>query len=77
MRALSLLFDPRGAIDRRTFWSGLIQRMIVSVAVFAALTLVDGRLAWAALPGDRRSLRRHGRRPGEARAPLRASLMAE
>lgn len=50
MRALSLLFDPRGAIDRRTFWSGLIQLMIVSVAVFAALTLVDGRLAWAALP---------------------------
>jgi uncharacterized membrane protein YhaH (DUF805 family) len=52
MRVLSLLFDPRGAIDRRAFWSGLIQLAIVSLAVFAALTLVDRRLAWAALPAS-------------------------
>jgi uncharacterized membrane protein YhaH (DUF805 family) len=50
MRVLPLLFDPRGAIDRRAFWSGLIQLTIVSLAVFAALTLVDGGIAWAALP---------------------------
>jgi len=50
MRVLSLLFDPRGAIDRRAFWSGLIQLMIVSLAVYAGLTLVDGGVASAALP---------------------------
>lgn len=50
MRVLSLLFDPRGAVDRRAFWSGLIQLTLVSVAVCAALTLVDMGVAWAALP---------------------------
>ncbi|MFZ0270168.1 hypothetical protein [Caulobacter sp.] len=50
MRLLPLLFDPRGVIDRRAFWSGLIQLTIVSLAVYAGLTLVDGDVAWAALP---------------------------
>lgn len=50
MRLLPLLFDPRGVIDRRAFWSGLIQLTIVSLAVYAGLTLVDGTVAWAALP---------------------------
>ena len=50
MRVLSLLFDPRGAIDRRTFWSGLIQLMVISVVVCTALSFVDIDAAWAALP---------------------------
>jgi uncharacterized membrane protein YhaH (DUF805 family) len=50
MRLLPLLFDPRGVIDRRAFWSGLIQLTIVSLAVCAGLSLVDGEVAWAALP---------------------------
>lgn len=50
MRLLPLLFDPRGVIDRRAFWSGLIQLTIVSLAVYAGLTLVDDVVAWAALP---------------------------
>jgi hypothetical protein len=32
MHVLSLLFDPRGAIDRSTFWSGLAQLALVSLA---------------------------------------------
>ncbi|KQY27687.1 hypothetical protein ASD38_17460 [Caulobacter sp. Root487D2Y] len=50
MSLLSLLFDPRGAIDRRAFWSGLIQLTIVSLAVVVGLTVVDMDVAWAALP---------------------------
>jgi uncharacterized membrane protein YhaH (DUF805 family) len=50
MRLLSLLFDPRGAIDRRAFWSGLIQLMLVSLAVFAGLARLDTEVATAALP---------------------------
>ena len=50
MRLLSLLFDPRGAIDRRAFWSGLIQLTLVSLAVFAGLARLDTIVATAALP---------------------------
>lgn len=50
MRLLSLLFDPRGVIDRRTFWSGLIQLTIVSLAVFMGLARLDTEVAVAALP---------------------------
>ena len=50
MRLLSLLFDPRGAIDRRAFWSGLIQLTLVSVAVFLGLARLDAGVASAALP---------------------------
>lgn len=50
MRLLSLLFDPRGAIDRRAYWSGLIQLTIISAAVFAGLTRLDTLVATAALP---------------------------
>lgn len=50
MRLLSLLFDPRGAIDRRAYWSGLIQLTLVSLAVFAGLLRIDGAAATAALP---------------------------
>ena len=50
MRLLSLLFDPRGAIDRRAFWSGLIQLTLVSVAVFAGLARLETGAASAALP---------------------------
>jgi uncharacterized membrane protein YhaH (DUF805 family) len=50
MRLLPLLFDPRGVIDRRAFWSGLIQLTLVSLAVYAGLTFVDGTVAWTALP---------------------------
>ena len=45
MRVLSLLFDPRGAVDRRAFWSGLIQLMVVSLAVCWGLTRLES--AWA------------------------------
>jgi uncharacterized membrane protein YhaH (DUF805 family) len=45
MRVLSLLFDPRGVIDRRAFWSGLIQLTIVSLAVWWGLMRLDS--AWA------------------------------
>jgi uncharacterized membrane protein YhaH (DUF805 family) len=50
MRALSLLFDPRGAIDRRTFWSGLLQLLLVGVAVAFGLTRVCPNATLAALP---------------------------
>jgi uncharacterized membrane protein YhaH (DUF805 family) len=50
MRLLSLLFDPRGAIDRRAFWSGLIQLTLVSLAVFVGLARLDAGVASAALP---------------------------
>src|SRR4051812_46218638 len=50
MSLLPLLFDPRGAIDRRAFWSGLLQLTLVSLAVYAGLTLVEKGVAWAALP---------------------------
>lgn len=50
MRPLSLLFDPRGAIDRRAFWSGLLQLTAVSVAVHLGLTPLGPDLALAALP---------------------------
>jgi uncharacterized membrane protein YhaH (DUF805 family) len=45
MRVLSLLFDPRGAVDRRAFWSGLAQLTIVSLAVCWGLTRLQS--AWA------------------------------
>lgn len=50
MRLLSLLFDPRGAIDRRAFWSGLLQLTVVSVAVFVGLARLETEGASAALP---------------------------
>ena len=50
MRLLSLLFDPRGAIDRRAFWSGLIQLALVSLAVFVGLARLETEVASAALP---------------------------
>lgn len=50
MRLLSLLFDPRGAIDRRAFWSGLIQLTLVSLAVFVGLARLETEVASAALP---------------------------
>jgi uncharacterized membrane protein YhaH (DUF805 family) len=50
MRLLSLLFDPRGVIDRRAYWSGLIQLTIVSVAVFAGLARLETEVAVSALP---------------------------
>jgi uncharacterized membrane protein YhaH (DUF805 family) len=50
MLALSLLFDPRGAIDRRAFWSGLIQLMAVGLMVFAGSMRLDGQVGAAALP---------------------------
>lgn len=51
MRALSLLFDPRGAVDRRAFWSGLVQLTVVSVAVYVGLIRFGPDVAPAALPG--------------------------
>jgi uncharacterized membrane protein YhaH (DUF805 family) len=50
MRVLPLLFDPRGAVDRRAFWSGLIQLTIVSVAVYAGLDVQGSIVALAAPP---------------------------
>lgn len=50
MRALSLLFDPRGAIDRRTFWSGLLQLTVISLALYLGLTRLGVGTAMAALP---------------------------
>jgi len=50
MRALPLLFDPRGAIDRRTFWSGLLQLAALGVAVSLGLTRVCPNATLAALP---------------------------
>jgi uncharacterized membrane protein YhaH (DUF805 family) len=50
MRPLSLLFDPRGAIDRRAFWSGLIQLTLVSVAVCLGLGVLEMDGGLAALP---------------------------
>lgn len=50
MRLLSLLFDPRGAIDRRAFWSGLIQLTVVSLAVYFGLIHLTLAWAFAALP---------------------------
>jgi uncharacterized membrane protein YhaH (DUF805 family) len=50
MRVLSLLFDPRGAVDRRAFWSGLLQLTAISVAVAIGLTRLCPDGAPAALP---------------------------
>lgn len=50
MHVLSLLFDPRGAIDRRAFWSGLLQLTIVCVAVCFGLTRACPEATLAALP---------------------------
>jgi len=50
MRALPLLFDPRGAIDRRTYWSGLIQLTLVSLAVGFGLLRLDSEVGVAAFP---------------------------
>jgi len=50
MRVLSLLFDPRGAIDRRAFWSGLLQLTAVSVALYVGLIRFGPDVAPAALP---------------------------
>jgi len=51
MSVLPLLFDPRGAIDRRTFWSGLFQLLIVALVVWLGLTQLDPTVGLAALPG--------------------------
>ncbi|MBO9560529.1 MAG: hypothetical protein J7515_18330 [Caulobacter sp.] len=50
MRALSLLFDPRSAIDRRTFWSGLLQLIMLSLVVWLGLTRIGFGAAIAAMP---------------------------
>lgn len=50
MRALSLLFDPRGAIDRRTFWSGLLQLAVLGVAVWLGLMRLGVEGGPAAIP---------------------------
>lgn len=50
MPALSLLFDPRGAIDRRTFWSGLLQLAGVWLAVYFGLIYLEQIAGLAALP---------------------------
>lgn len=50
MRLVSLLFDPRGAIDRRGFWSGLTQLTVVSLMVYLGLSRVEDTLGAAALP---------------------------
>jgi len=50
MSLLSLLFDPRGAVDRRAFWSGLIQLTVVSLAVYVGLIYLTQAWAFAALP---------------------------
>jgi len=50
MSLLSLLFDPRGAIDRRAFWSGLIQLAVISLAVYVGLTNLGPDVALAAPP---------------------------
>jgi uncharacterized membrane protein YhaH (DUF805 family) len=51
MRLVSLLFDPRGAIDRRGFWSGLLQLTVLSLMVYLGLTRVEWTVGVAALPG--------------------------
>lgn len=50
MRALSLLFDPRGVIDRRTFWSGLLQLTVLGLAVWLGLTRLGVEGSPAAIP---------------------------
>jgi len=50
MRALSLLFDPRGMIDRRTFWSGLLQLAALGVVIDFGLARLGADMALAALP---------------------------
>lgn len=50
MRLLSLLFDPRGAIDRRAFWSGLVQLTIVCLMTYAGLVRLEMAAGLAALP---------------------------
>ena len=50
MRLLPLLFDPRGAVDRRAFWSGFAQLTVVSVAVYFGLIHLTQAWAFAALP---------------------------
>jgi uncharacterized membrane protein YhaH (DUF805 family) len=50
MRLVPLLFDPRGAVDRAGFWSGLLQLTAVSVMVYLGLTGVEGTVSIAALP---------------------------
>jgi uncharacterized membrane protein YhaH (DUF805 family) len=50
MRLLSLLFDPRGAIDRRAFWSGLLQLTLVSVMISFGLAHLGADGALTVLP---------------------------
>lgn len=50
MSVLPLLFDPRGVADRRAFWSGLVQLMVVSAAVYAGLGVLDSIVSLAAPP---------------------------
>lgn len=50
MRLVPLLFDPRGAVDRAGFWSGLLQLTVVSLMVYFGLTGVEGTVSLAALP---------------------------
>ena len=50
MRLVPLLFDPRGAVDRAGFWSGLLQLTVVSVMVYLGLTGVEATVSMAALP---------------------------
>lgn len=50
MRTVPLLLDPRGAIDRRDFWLGLLQLGLVEIAVFAALLRLAPEAAMGAPP---------------------------
>jgi uncharacterized membrane protein YhaH (DUF805 family) len=50
MRLVTLLFDPRGAVDRRAFWSGLLQLTVVSLMVYLGLTRVEWVVGVTALP---------------------------
>ncbi|WP_426044133.1 hypothetical protein [Caulobacter sp. DWR3-1-2] len=50
MPVLPLLFDPRGAIDRRTFWSGLLQLAVISLTLSFALASLGLPSASAVLP---------------------------
>ncbi|EJL30550.1 hypothetical protein PMI01_03102 [Caulobacter sp. AP07] len=51
MRLVSLLFDPRGAVDRRGFWSGLLQLTVLSLLVYLGLSQMEWTVGVAALPG--------------------------
>jgi uncharacterized membrane protein YhaH (DUF805 family) len=50
MPALSLLFDPRGVIDRRTFWSGLAQLTLLGLVVWLGLARLGVEGSPAAIP---------------------------